>query len=172
MEKCSIACSPMWMPCSEWVPSEWESDKNITVINTSPSVNVLRSEKLCLCEKQTCFSVILTAPIHYRASTLVSKRCYISPNLMKKQTHLHGLYVSHFNFCMNCSFKEYICNVVHSHHVHVTSTGVNSSTARVYQTDSMNTTPTGERRTASSGKKTITPAKSGRITTAHTPRWV
>ncbi len=28
--------SQQWMLCSEWVPSEWESDKNITIIHTSP----------------------------------------------------------------------------------------------------------------------------------------
>lgn len=58
----------------------------------------------------------------------------------------------------------------HSHHAPVTSTGVNSSTARVYSTDFMNTTPTANHQTASSGNKTITPAKSGRKTTAHKPR--
>lgn len=60
--------------------------------------------------------------------------------------------------------------LVHSHHVPVTSTGVNSSTARVYSTDSMNTTPTAKHQTAISGNKTITPAESGRNTEAHTPR--
>lgn len=60
--------------------------------------------------------------------------------------------------------------LVHSHHVPVTSTGVNSSTARVYSTDSMNTTPTAKHQTVSSGNKTITPAKSGRKTKAHMPR--
>ncbi len=25
-----------WMLCSEWVPSEWESDTNITIIHTTP----------------------------------------------------------------------------------------------------------------------------------------
>ncbi len=28
--------SQQWMLCSEWVPSEWESDKNITIIHTTP----------------------------------------------------------------------------------------------------------------------------------------
>lgn len=60
----------------------------------------------------------------------------------------------------------------HSHHVPVTSTGVNSNTARVYSTDSMNTTPTAKHQTAISGNKTITPAESGRKTKAHTPRSV
>ncbi len=33
-EKCSItSLVHQWMPCSEWVPSEWESDKNITIIH-------------------------------------------------------------------------------------------------------------------------------------------
>ncbi len=37
LEKCSIASlSQQWMLCSEWVPSEWESDKNITIIHTTP----------------------------------------------------------------------------------------------------------------------------------------
>ncbi len=37
LEKCSIASvSQQWMLCSEWVPSEWESDKHITIIHTTP----------------------------------------------------------------------------------------------------------------------------------------
>ncbi len=39
--------SQQWMLCSEWVPSEWESDKNITIIH-SPSVNIWRRRKLKL----------------------------------------------------------------------------------------------------------------------------
>ncbi len=39
------------MLCSEWVPSEWESDKNITIIH-SPSVNIWRKEKLRVSKKQ------------------------------------------------------------------------------------------------------------------------
>ncbi len=36
------------------------------------------------------WTLILTAPIHYRASIAETvMQCYISPNLMKKQTHLH-----------------------------------------------------------------------------------
>ncbi len=31
-----IRMSQQWMLCSEWVPSEWESDKNITIIHTTP----------------------------------------------------------------------------------------------------------------------------------------
>ncbi len=36
------------------------------------------------------WTLILTAPIHCRGSTAEQvMQCYISPNLMKKQTHLH-----------------------------------------------------------------------------------
>ncbi len=36
------------------------------------------------------WTLILTAPIHCRASIDEKvMQCYISPNLMKKQTHLH-----------------------------------------------------------------------------------
>ncbi len=37
--------SQQWMLCSEWVPSEWESDKNITIIHTTP-VHQLLEEAL------------------------------------------------------------------------------------------------------------------------------
>ncbi len=37
--------SQQWMLCSEWVPSERESDKNITIIH-SPSVIIWRRQKL------------------------------------------------------------------------------------------------------------------------------
>ncbi len=46
LEKCSIASlAHKLMLCSEWVPSEWASDKNITIIH-SPSVNIWRRQKL------------------------------------------------------------------------------------------------------------------------------
>jgi len=58
LEKYSIASvSQQWMLWSEWVPSEWESDKNITIIH-SPSVNIWRRQKM----KQSimrCFQPLL-----------------------------------------------------------------------------------------------------------------
>ncbi len=139
------------MLCSEWVPSEWESDKNITIIHTTPvhqltsgedkswnktflrfsdrsglvwirkctSQNsskqimgwirmwettgdalfhsrlivdnglVIRSNGLkLLWFLSAVWTLILTAPIHCRASIAETlMQCYISPNLMKKQTH-------------------------------------------------------------------------------------
>ncbi len=50
LEKCSIASvSQQWMLCSEWVPSEWESDKNITIIYTTPVHLVMSYEaKSCM----------------------------------------------------------------------------------------------------------------------------
>ncbi len=33
-----------WMLCSEWVPSEWESDKNITIIHTTPVHQLMSGE--------------------------------------------------------------------------------------------------------------------------------
>ncbi len=51
------------------------------------------------------WNLILTAPIHCRApiaETLM--QCYISPNLMKKQTHLHLEWFegwAHFHFWVN-----------------------------------------------------------------------
>ncbi len=32
----TASVSQQWMLCSEWVPSEWESDKNITIIHSTP----------------------------------------------------------------------------------------------------------------------------------------
>ncbi len=115
MEKCVTASvSQQWMLCSEWVPSEWESDKNITrtpihqltsgednnsKIKVSWWIRFLQTCSVCLLktwiaglEWLWCFyqTLILTAPIHCRAfinETLM--RCYISPNLMKKQIHLY-----------------------------------------------------------------------------------
>ncbi len=52
-----------WMLCSEWVPSEWESDKKHHKWSTP--VNIWRRQKLRVMQR------------------------HISPNLMKKQTHLH-----------------------------------------------------------------------------------
>ncbi len=59
------------------------------------------------------WTLILTAPIHCRASiadTLM--QCYISPNLMKKQTHPSLGWpegediLANCNFWLNCSFKS------------------------------------------------------------------
>ncbi len=37
LKKCRVtSLAQQWMLCSEWVPSEWESDKNITIIHTTP----------------------------------------------------------------------------------------------------------------------------------------
>ncbi len=45
-------------------------------------------------------TLILTAPIHYRASIAETlMECYISPNLMKKQTHLHQTFTNESSFC-------------------------------------------------------------------------
>ncbi len=47
----------------------------------------------------------LTAPIHFRGS--IGEKYYISPNLMKKQTHLHlGWPDGEYIFC-KCSFSNY-----------------------------------------------------------------
>ncbi len=50
LEKCVSAwVSQQWMLCSEWVPSEWESDKNITIIHTTPVHQLMSWEdKTCL----------------------------------------------------------------------------------------------------------------------------
>ncbi len=52
-----INVSQQWMLCSEWVPSEWESDKNITIIHSTP-VHQLTSG-----ENQPVFS---TRPVRLR----------------------------------------------------------------------------------------------------------
>ncbi len=94
LEKCSLASlSQQWMLYSEWVPSEWESDKNITLsavltlqwmgaVRMSPNSwycdvfirlsfwrhpFTVESKQLILwCFYQT---LILTAPIHCRVQT-------------------------------------------------------------------------------------------------------
>ncbi len=63
------------------------------------------------------WTLILTAPIHCRGSIAEQEmEYYISPNLMKKQTHLHGLGVqmlisgwniSYYNFI----FETYACAI-------------------------------------------------------------
>ncbi len=54
LEKCSIASlAQQCMLCSEWVPSEWESDKNITIIHSNPVHQLTSGEdKSCVYEKQ------------------------------------------------------------------------------------------------------------------------
>ncbi len=50
--------SQQWMLCSEWVPSEWDSDKNITII-PSPSANIWKSQELHVCKKLIQHSGVL-----------------------------------------------------------------------------------------------------------------
>ncbi len=65
-----------WMLCSEWVPSEWESDKNITIIiHTTPSVNIWRRQKLRTRKK------IKTSPL---------LRCFNFRPLLKYESFVHN----------------------------------------------------------------------------------
>ncbi len=64
------------------------------------------------------WTLILTAPIHCRASIAETvMQCYISPNLMKKQTHLtlHLGWMStcwaNFHFWVNHSLKSVFCTI-------------------------------------------------------------
>ncbi len=61
LEKCSItSLAHQWILCNEWVPSEWESKQLIETSqkstsdrhHSSPSINILWSEKLRVCKKQ------------------------------------------------------------------------------------------------------------------------
>ncbi len=40
----NASVSQQWMLCSEWVPSEWESDKHITIIHTTPVHQLMSHE--------------------------------------------------------------------------------------------------------------------------------
>ncbi len=48
--------SQQCMLCSEWVPSEWESDKNITMIHTTPVHQLMSWE-----DKSCVFVTLLLA---------------------------------------------------------------------------------------------------------------
>ncbi len=59
------------MLCSEWVPSEWESDKNITIIH-SPSVITAWEDKRCVCE--TLLPSDHCLQLKYRSTVLDQER--------------------------------------------------------------------------------------------------
>ncbi len=73
LERCSIpSLAHQWILCSEWVPSEWESKQLLKTSqwstnnphHSSPSINILWSEKLHVCKKQTHhYSLILLSPV-------------------------------------------------------------------------------------------------------------
>ncbi len=44
-----------WMLCSELVPSEWESDKNITIHSTPVHQLTSWEDKSCVCKKQILY---------------------------------------------------------------------------------------------------------------------
>ncbi len=57
-----------WIICSEWVPSEWESKQLIKTLHLfCPSVNVLWSKKLLVCNKQIH---------HWNIKILISNCCF------------------------------------------------------------------------------------------------
>ncbi len=80
-----------------------------TQLLSSPDVNWWTGVDYCDV-LSAVWTLILTAPIHSRRSIGEQvMQCYISPNLMKKQTHLHlgwpeGEYI--FIFLVNYSFKK------------------------------------------------------------------
>ncbi len=63
--------SQQWMLCSEWVPSEWESDKNITIIHITPVHQLtsgedkswnkysIKTSKSSSCLKEELFSLLI-----------------------------------------------------------------------------------------------------------------
>ncbi len=57
LERYSITSfTQQWMLCSEWVPSEWESDKNITIIHTTPVHQLSSGEaKSCVFVRNNMF---------------------------------------------------------------------------------------------------------------------
>ncbi len=65
----NLALALQWIRCSEWVPSEWESKQLIKTSqkstsnphNFSPSIHILWSEKLWVCNK----SSVLTLNHHF-----------------------------------------------------------------------------------------------------------
>ncbi len=62
------------MLCSEWVPSEWESDKNITIIHSTPVHQLTTGEDKRL--NKSSIKTFLTATYLFRA-VLSCKRCLI-----------------------------------------------------------------------------------------------
>ncbi len=59
------------------------------------------------------WTLILTAPIHCRASIAETlMQCYISPNLMKKQSHLHLGWVHFLNYSFKHSFSVPVCMTI------------------------------------------------------------
>ncbi len=84
--KCSIASlAHQWILCNEWVPSE--------IIQQFEMKNILMMQLVNWWTGGvwiTCDVFISCLDSHSDGThSSVSKWCYISPNLMKKQTHLH-----------------------------------------------------------------------------------
>ncbi len=87
LEKCRIASlTHQWMLCSEWVPSEWDSDKNITIIHTTPVHQFMfweaKSWNKCiitmLLTSNHCFQLNYQSMIHDNLLlSLTSKSTYI-----------------------------------------------------------------------------------------------
>ncbi len=88
----------VWIMDSYFSQKQWCKVKNIIMLDlfqllSSQDVNWWTGVDylwIIVMFLSAVWTLILTAPIHCRASIAETlMQCYISPNLMKKQTHLH-----------------------------------------------------------------------------------
>ncbi len=78
--------SQQWMLCGEWVPSEWESDKNITIIHRSP-VHQLTSGEDKSWDKSIIKTFLTKIPVHnYSSSGEKSGLVWIRREICTDQT--------------------------------------------------------------------------------------
>ncbi len=106
------------MLCSEWVPSEWESDKNITIIHTTP-VHQLSSGEDKRWNKSSIFNsntIVLFGLSFWRHPFTAEHPLlrHISPNLMKKQTHPHLHVLVSYSLLVKIVEVKCLVNVVWS----------------------------------------------------------
>ncbi len=100
LKKCRIpSLAYQWILWSEWVPSEILSFWIFKDVNLWTGVVCIIVMSL-----SAVWTLILTAPIHCRASIGEQvMECYISPNLMKKPTHLHRWPEAEYIFSFVCT---------------------------------------------------------------------
>jgi len=106
----------LWIMDSYLSQKQWFKVQNVWMMDLlsyrcSSCLLQMLTDGLEWCGLLWCFyqTLILTAPIHCRASIAETPmQCYISPNLMKKQTHLgwsEGKCLANFNFGVKSLFN-------------------------------------------------------------------
>ncbi len=118
LEKCSIASLPHhWILCSEWVPSEWESDKNITIIHKRLNAGFVST---FVFSREVWIIVMFLSDSHSDGThSLQSIHCWdtdaethFSKSDEEKLIYIVNVFLLNYFFNILCSVKDEVLNEI------------------------------------------------------------